>query len=367
MGARLSRQSSLDDEEHGGGAEEDVPHSRRDQHHPAQRAADGGVRSRRHFLFASLLLSPEKLPGMLWKSSPAPYVRRVGWIREIQALVREHKLERALRILSLLRKDLGLEGSPLDDVLYKHTAYLNLVDPITHDLLMCLTRDLQCPKKDSDPLKCSDKLCRQLIYHLTPHSKWHRQSMPRRKSQACLKSNLQKKLSNDSMDLSGMPLSTRDIHRVAYCLQNNKDSLITIDLSFTELTDEHLRMLLPFLSAMPKLANVALNGNRLTRTMVKDLTEIIKDITKFPSLSWLDVGNNLDIFTLPQPLLVGLRRRCSLQSTLPTIYESSNYEMESSDEEADLSEEDEEKEEEPWHSLKEKEDTQTYAQKCCER
>ncbi|MGH0159185.1 UNVERIFIED_CONTAM: hypothetical protein FKN15_075733 [Acipenser sinensis] len=35
-----------------------------------------------------------------------------------------------------------------------------------------------------DPLKSSDKICRQLIYHLTPHSKWLRQSLPRRKSQA---------------------------------------------------------------------------------------------------------------------------------------------------------------------------------------
>lgn len=42
-----------------------------------------------------------------------------------------------------------------------------------------------CPRlQDADTIKSSDKICRQLIYHLTPHSKWLRQSMSRRKSQA---------------------------------------------------------------------------------------------------------------------------------------------------------------------------------------
>lgn len=37
--------------------------------------------------------------------------------------------------------------------------------------------------QEYDPWKSSDRICRQLIYHLTPHSKWHRHGMPRRKSQ----------------------------------------------------------------------------------------------------------------------------------------------------------------------------------------
>lgn len=44
-------------------------------------------------------------------------------------------------------KDLGLEGSLLTDILYRDVAFLNLVDPISHDLLVNLARDLQCPKK----------------------------------------------------------------------------------------------------------------------------------------------------------------------------------------------------------------------------
>lgn len=46
-----------------------------------------------------------------------------------------------------LLQDLGLEGTFLNEVLYKNATFLNLVDPISHDLLMSLARDLQCPKK----------------------------------------------------------------------------------------------------------------------------------------------------------------------------------------------------------------------------
>lgn len=38
-------------------------------------------------------------------------------------------------------------------------AFLNLVDPITHDLLVNLARDLQCPKKVSSADTGSKDLC----------------------------------------------------------------------------------------------------------------------------------------------------------------------------------------------------------------
>ncbi|NXN93593.1 LR75B protein, partial [Rhinopomastus cyanomelas] len=301
MGSRLSRPSSLSLEERS----------------PAE--PEGG---RGEFPLSSLLLRPQKLPGALRGVSPAPYVRRVGWLREIQATLRERQRDRAVHILRLLRKDLGLEGTFLNEVLYKNATFLNLVDPISHDLLMSLARDLQCPKKEYDPWKSSDRICRQLIYHLTPHSKWHRHGMPRRKSQMCLKTSLQKKMSQDSMDLSGIPLTMRDVHRMAYYLQNNGDHLTSIDLSFTELNDDMVRLLLPFLSALPKLTHLSLNGNRLTRATMKELTDTMKDMNKFPCLAWVDLGNNVDVSSMPQPLLVGLRKRLSLQTTLPTIYEA---------------------------------------------
>lgn len=43
-------------------------------------------------------------------------------------------------------QDLGLEGTLLTDILYRNVAFLNLVDPISHDLLVNLACDLQCPK-----------------------------------------------------------------------------------------------------------------------------------------------------------------------------------------------------------------------------
>lgn len=123
------------------------------------------------------------------------------------------------------------------------------------------------------------------------------------------------------VNLSGIPLSGRDVHRVAYYLQSSSDAVSAVDLSFTELQDDSLELLLPYLSCLPKLTILAINGNRLTRAILKDLTDALKDPKKFPSLAWIDLGNNVDIFTVPQPLLVALRRRFGLRSSLPIIYE----------------------------------------------
>ncbi|KAL3041772.1 hypothetical protein OYC64_019867 [Pagothenia borchgrevinki] len=346
MGSKLTRQRSLD-------FETKVSKrrcQRNDSPGESERSGD--------FLFTSLMLKSDKLPGMLRRTNHCPYVRRVAWIREIQRLLREQKMEQAGEVLKLLRKDLGLEGSSLNDILYKNAAFLNLVDPISHELLLSLARDLQCPKRETDSFKSTTKICRQLIYHLTPHSKWTRQSVPRRKSQACLKTTLKKKVTGDLVNLSGIPLSGRDVHRVAFYLQSSSEAVSTVDLSFTELRDESLRLLLPNLGCLPKLAILAVNGNRLTMAILKDLTDAVKDPKKFPSLAWVDLGNNVDIFTVPQPLLVALRRRFGLRSSLPTIYEyreaqtfsGYNPNLETSVEEPSLYEEgdgeEEEKEEE---------------------
>ncbi|CAI5651007.1 leucine-rich repeat-containing protein 75B isoform X2 [Oreochromis niloticus] len=376
MGSRLSRQSSLDNE--------NFSKKRRKLLNSAGES-ERGSRGGGDFLFA-LMLKSDKLPGMLRRTNHSPYMRRVAWIKEIQKLLRDRRIDQATDVLKLLRKDLGLEGTSLNDILYKNAAFLNLVDPISHELLLSLAREMQCPKKDADTIKSSDKICRQLIYHLTPHSKWLRQSMSRRKSQACLKTTLQKKMSSDSVDLSGIPLSTRDVRQVAFYLQNNRDSVVAVDISFTELVDENLRFLLPFLASLPKLSTLALNGNRLTLAILKDLTEMLKDPKKFTSLAWIDLGNNVDIFTMPQPLLVALRRRCSLKSSLPTIYEYTegqpySYHLETSIEEPSHYEEDEEEDEdgeddeddvgdkfelEPW-GLGEKRLSKDFTLHYCER
>ncbi|KAJ7423751.1 Leucine-rich repeat-containing protein 75B [Willisornis vidua] len=290
-----------------GPGESGQPHYFRRAHGPSYAPGFSGVQ----------VLKESKLMAPAPKTSPAPYVRRVGWLREIQATIREHKREHAVHILRLLRKDLGLEGTFLNEVLYKNATFLNLVDPISHDLLMSLARDLQCPKKllyltISNPMLCSapqGKQQERMLPHFFP-------CLP------SLKTSLQKKVSQDSMDLSGIPLTMRDVHRMAYYLQNNGDHLTSVDLSFTELNDDMVRLLLPFLWALPKLTHLSLNGNRLTRATMKELTDTMKDMNKFPCLAWVDLGNNVDVSSMPQPLLVGLRKRLSQQTTLPTIYEA---------------------------------------------
>ncbi|XP_044143716.1 leucine-rich repeat-containing protein 75B-like [Bufo gargarizans] len=313
MGGRLSRQSSLEDEA------EDVMDM------GPLRGEAAGARS--DFALTSLILNSERIPGVLRRNKPAPYVRRAAWIRDIQALVRDHKQERALHILKLLRKDLGLEGTFLNDILYKHVTFLNLVDPISHELLLSLARELQCPRKEQDQMKSTDRICRQLLYHLTPHSKWHRHSLPRRKSMACLKNSLQQKSSIESLDLSGIPLTPRDVQRVILYLQSHGDSLTTVDLSFTELTDSILSLALPALAVLPNITHLSLNGNRLSCATLKELSEAMKDSANFPSLSWVDLGNNVDICSMPQPLLLGLRRRLCQQNLLPTIPEAQDSDL----------------------------------------
>ncbi|CAH2295430.1 Hypothetical predicted protein [Pelobates cultripes] len=306
MGGKLSRQSSLEDEPEDG---LEVAGSRGD------------------FAFPSLMLNSERIHGVLRRNKPAPYVRRSDWIRDIQALLRDHKQERAMQVLRMLRKDLGLEGTFLNDILYRHVTFLNLVDPISHELLLSLSRELQCPRKEHDQMKSTDRICRQLLYHLTPHSKWHRHSLHRRKSLACLKNSLLQKQNSETLDLSGIPLSPRDVQRVSLYLQNQGDSLTSVDLSFTELTDGTLELVLPTLATLTNLTHLALNGNRLSCCTLKELSEAMKDSANFPSLSWVDLGNNVDICSMPQPLLLGLRRRLCQQNLLPTIPEAQDGDM----------------------------------------
>uniref|UniRef100_A0A3Q1GEQ0 Leucine rich repeat containing 75A n=1 Tax=Acanthochromis polyacanthus TaxID=80966 RepID=A0A3Q1GEQ0_9TELE len=166
-----------------------------------------------------------------------------------------------------------------------------------------------------------EKVCRQLTYHLSPHSQWRRQGLLKRKPQACLKAVLSAPPSSGALDLSGIPLTARDMERLCAHLQRHASTVVSLELGFTELTDEAFLLLLPTLAALPHLETLALNGNRLTRAVLKELTDALKDPGSFPSVTWIDLGNNVDIFSLPQPFLVSLRKRCPKQGNLPTILE----------------------------------------------
>uniref|UniRef100_A0A8C5T9Y0 Leucine rich repeat containing 75A n=1 Tax=Malurus cyaneus samueli TaxID=2593467 RepID=A0A8C5T9Y0_9PASS len=206
--------------------------------------------------------------------------------------------------------DLGMESTSLDDVLYRYASFRNLVDPITHDLIISLARYIHCPKPVGATLSSwfSSKLCRQLTYHLSPHSQWRRQGMPpptltlfpllpqpegRADGEA----------QDNTVDLSGIPLSLKDVEKVTSYLEQSSEHISAVELGFTELTDELLLQLLPALGRLPRLTSLALNGNRLTKAVLRDLTDTLKDPKKFP------------------PFLVSLKRRCPKQGNLPTILE----------------------------------------------
>ncbi|KAM9748255.1 leucine-rich repeat-containing protein 75A isoform 3-T3 [Dama dama] len=126
---------------------------------------------------------------------------------------------------------------------------------------------------------------------------------------------------DNTVDLSGIPLTSRDLERVTSYLQRCGEQVDSVELGFTGLTDDMVLQLLPALSTLPRLTTLALNGNRLTRALLRDLTDALRDPRKFPSVTWIDLGNNVDIFSLPQPFLLSLRKRSPKQGHLPTILE----------------------------------------------
>ena len=95
MGSRLSRKNSLDNDNFS---------KRRRKHLDSTGESDSGSGRGGDFLFTTLMQKSDKLPGMLRRTNHSPYVRRVAWIREIQKLLRDRRIEQAGDVLKLLRK-----------------------------------------------------------------------------------------------------------------------------------------------------------------------------------------------------------------------------------------------------------------------
>ncbi|MEE6468901.1 hypothetical protein FKM82_008413 [Ascaphus truei] len=76
-----------------------------------------------------------------------PYHKRIRMIQDMMMLVRQGRQDEATELLRHLRQDLGMESTSLDDVLYRYASFRNLVDPITHDLIISLARYVHCPKQ----------------------------------------------------------------------------------------------------------------------------------------------------------------------------------------------------------------------------
>ncbi|XP_051966785.1 leucine-rich repeat-containing protein 75A-like isoform X1 [Xyrauchen texanus] len=276
------------------------------------------TKERGDILNSSMLRSGDKLRS---SGAPPPYQRRIGMIQEMMLMAKQGKHDEATEMLKTLRQDLGMESTSLDDVLYRYASFRNLVDPITHDLIISLAKYVHCPKTEGDALGAMEKVCRQLTYHLSPHSQWRRQGLLKRKPQSCLKSVLSGPPSSGTLDLSGIPLGVKDMERLCAYLHHQASHICSMELGFTELTDDAFLLLLPTLTSLPHLETLALNGNRLTRAVLRELTDTLKDPDSFPSVTWIDLGNNVDIFSLPQSFLLSLRKRCPKKGNLPTILE----------------------------------------------
>ncbi|XP_046894595.1 leucine-rich repeat-containing protein 75A-like, partial [Hypomesus transpacificus] len=257
--------------------------------------------------------------GRVW--TPPPYQRRVSLIQEVLVTVKAGRREEATELLKTLQQDLGMQDASLDDVLQSCTSLGNLVDPITHQLILTLVRYIHCPMTEGDSLSGMEKACRQLTYHLSPHSRWRRQGLFGNKPQPSMKSSLSGPPVGGAVELSGVPLSLRDMELLSAHLKLHSPRVRSLELGFTGLTDRALLLLVPSLAALPALETLVLNGNRLTRAVLRPLTDLLADPACFPALTWMDLGNNEDIFSLPQALLKGLRRRCPAQGRLPTIQE----------------------------------------------
>ncbi|XP_023801592.1 leucine-rich repeat-containing protein 75A-like [Cyanistes caeruleus] len=64
-----------------------------------------------------------------------------------------------------------MESTSLDDVLYRYASFRNLVDPITHDLIISLARYIHCPKPVSFGTKgCGGGSARVSREMQSPHS-----------------------------------------------------------------------------------------------------------------------------------------------------------------------------------------------------
>lgn len=95
-------------------------------------------------------------------------------------------------------------------------------------------------------------------------------------SNSSLKAVLSAPLSSGALDLSGIPLVARDMERLCAYLQRNASIVVSLEMGFTDLTDEAFLLLLPTLAVLPHLETLALNGNRLTRAVLKELTDALK-------------------------------------------------------------------------------------------
>ncbi|XP_029401663.1 leucine-rich repeat-containing protein 75A [Mus pahari] len=253
----------------------------------AERASPGaapGPRRERPDFWASLLLRAGDKAGRAGSGLP-PYHRRVGMVQELLRMVRQGRREEAGTLLQHLRQDLGMESTSLDDVLYRYASFRNLVDPITHDLIISLARYIHCPKPFLSTLIGLPSYCSCLSNEKT-EIHW---------ALSASSGNWQKYVPEHPKTMLGVPpIPSSDL------LVLKSPELLRRDYTKKSVFPQDLEE---------------------EAALLRDLTDTLKDPSKFPNVTWIDLGNNVDIFSLPQPFLLSLRKRSPKQGHLPTILE----------------------------------------------
>nr|KAF6403708.1 leucine rich repeat containing 75B [Molossus molossus] len=187
-------------------------------------------------------------------------------------------------------EDLGLTDIPSTDILYRNMAFLNLVDPISYDLL------------GPGPAVPQDGHCLQPV-----GPAW---AIPTCSLLTASRAASRRLLAGEAGSLSGVPLSARGVQHITRFL-GGQGRARGAGPELRRAERELLRLLLPGLWTPPRLSQLLLNG-----AAAWEPTEAVKDTAKFTALARVDLGNNVDVASLPQPLLVGLCRRLS-QHTSP--------------------------------------------------
>ncbi|XP_077999750.1 leucine-rich repeat-containing protein 75B-like [Glandiceps talaboti] len=235
-----------------------------------------------------------------------PHRRRVMLVNEVRELGQQEKVQEMRAALKALRKDMGIDGDETASTI--NSGYGFVIDPESVEIIVRIS-NIQ-PMTDEKWKQELTRLCDQLIAHLSPSTT---------KSRTILSSK-----DTDHTELLLMNIdfskhgSKKDFEKIQVFLDRNED-LKTIDLSYTGLSNEQLKDLLPNLAKLKSLNFLGLQGNRLDEDCVQTIIGYLKLPTNFPELKLVDFKNN-ELCTLQKSFLVLIQQRWGKQlAAIPTL------------------------------------------------
>ncbi|KAI8482043.1 Leucine rich repeat containing 75A [Branchiostoma belcheri] len=216
-----------------------------------------------------------------WEITGDPWRLRVSVIRRFCSLALRGHSERALDILTDLRKICALEDPEVQD------ANSFLVDQKTAGFITRLNLLL----KQQDP-KSLQMECTNFIRHLSPPAS------------VCGKKRFDFMLAADfrgleALSLCGAMLNDKKLLKLSKVLDANMDTMTHLDLSYNRLTDRGLQRLLPTLQKMQALQSLDLVGNYLRKETIDGLVHVMSDPSACPCLTQISLGNNYNIAVMP--------------------------------------------------------------------